>query len=75
MGYNSHISRPLSLTVSLYVAAAPLQHTGNLSIDGVEAQLGLSPPPGTCCSLLQLQLCRVGQLQRLQQAGLTLYKI
>lgn len=32
------------LTVGLDVTAAPLQHPGHLSVDGVEAELGLGPP-------------------------------
>lgn len=63
-----------SLTVSLDVAAAPLQDARHLSVDGVEAQLRLSPPLGGT-GLFQLQLRRVRELQRLQQARLTLYKV
>lgn len=63
-----------SLTVSLDVTAAPLQHTRHLSVDGVEAQLGLGPPLGRA-DIFKLQLGRVRELQRLQQARLTLYKV
>lgn len=60
----------------LDVAAAPLQHPGHLSVDGVEAELGLGPPLRRAARrLLQLQLGRVGELQRLQQAGLTIYEV
>lgn len=71
-----------SLTVSLDVTAAPLQHPGNLSIDGVQAELGLGPPvPSRAAAaaatrrLLQLQFGWVRELQCLQQARLTLYKV
>lgn len=60
----------------LDVAAAPLQHLGHLSVDGVEAELRLGPPLRRAARrLLQLQLGRVGKLQRLQQARLTIYKV
>lgn len=64
------------LTVGLDVAAAPLQHPGHLSVDGVEAELGLGPPLRRATAtrrLLQLQLGWVRELQRLQQARLTLH--
>ncbi len=60
------------------MTAAPLQHPGHLSVDGVEAELSLGSPVRRAPAarwLLQLQLGRVGELQRLQQAGLTLYKV
>lgn len=62
------------LTVSLDVTAAPLQHAGHLPVDGVEAQLGLGPSLRGA-RLLQLQLGRVRELQRLQQARLTLHEV
>lgn len=68
------VGRSASLTVSLDVAAAPLQDARHLSVDGVEAQFRLRPPLGRA-GLLQLQLSRVRELQRLQQARLTLYKV
>lgn len=57
----------------LDVIAAPLQDSGHLSVDGVEAELGLGPALGR--RLLQLQLSRVRELQRLQQARLTLHEV
>lgn len=64
------------LTVVLDVAAAPLQHPGHLSVDGVEAELGLGPPLRRAARrLLQLELGRVGELQCLQQARLTIYEV
>lgn len=63
------------LTVGLDVTAAPLQHPGHLPVDGVEAELGLGPPLRRAGWLLQLQLGRVRELQRLQQARLTIYKV
>lgn len=60
--------------MGLDVTAAPLQHARHLSVDGVEAQLGLGPPLGRA-HLFQLQLGRVRELQRLQEARLTLYKV
>lgn len=67
------------LTVGLNVTAAPLQHSRHLSVDGVEAELGLGPPlrraAATTRRLFQLQLGRVGELQGLQQAGLTVHEV
>lgn len=62
-----------SLTVRLQVAAAPLHHSRHLPVDGVEAELVLGPAFRT--RLLQLQLGRVGQLQRLKQSGLALHQV
>lgn len=75
--YGLQMSDP-GLTVVLDVSAAALQHPGNLPVDGVQAELVLgsgSGSPFRGALLLQLQLCGVGQLQRLQQARLTLHQV
>lgn len=62
-----------SLTVRLDVTAAPLHHSRHLPVDGVEAELVLGPALRS--RLLQLQLGRVGELQRLQQSRLALDQV
>lgn len=79
----ARVKRRCGLTVGLDVTAAPLQHLGHLLVDGVEAQLGLGPPlrrasassASSARRLHQLQLGRVRELQRLQQARLTLHQV
>lgn len=68
------MNNSVCLTVVLDVTAAPLHHPRHLSVDGVEAELGLGPPL-RARRLLQLQLGWVGELQRLQQSRLALYKV
>lgn len=68
---------PVSLTMVLDVTAAPLQDTGHLSVDGVQAELCLSPSLRRAAAwrLHHLQLGRMGELQRLQQSRLTLHEV
>jgi len=52
----------LQLTVGLDVVTAALNHSRNLSVDGVETEFGLC----STSSLFHLQLIRVRKLQSFQ---------
>lgn len=64
------------LTVGFNVATAALQNLRHLRVERVEAQPALAPALRRAAAVhLQLQLGRMGELQRLQQAGLTVHQI
>ena len=58
--------------MGLHVSAATLHHTGHLAIYWVKAEFGLGSTGG---GLLDVQFLWVGELQGLQESGLTLHQV